>query len=415
MAVLVVVVAGIALVVLGWLLIPWHWLPGAQSLARVRPDQVLSPDQLDRVTAYSGMQRTLSLSSYGVSLVVSLLLGLTRLGSGLLGRQPRWLARRWWVQVPVGAFSLLLIGAVVTLPFGLRLHANAVRAGLATQGVAGWLRDDAVQLGVSTVYTALGALVVIGLARRAPRLWPALAGVLAGLLVLLGSFVYPVLVEPLFNSFTSLPAGPLRSSIMALASKEHVRLDDVLVADASRRTTTLNAYVTGFGDTRRVVLYDNTVKDLPPAQVEAIVAHELGHAEHDDVLTGTVLGAFGAAFGVGLLGLLVSSGGLLRRAGATGPGDPRVLALLLALTATGTFLASPVENAASRAIEARADRTGLLTTRDPDAFDAMQERLALQALAEPAPPAFTQYWFGTHPTTVQRIGMAEAMRDQLTR
>jgi STE24 endopeptidase len=214
-------------------------------------------------------------------------------------------------------------------------------------------------------------------------------------------------VEPLFNSFTSLPAGPLRTEILALARTEHVPVDDVLVADASRRTTTLNAYVSGFGSTRRVVLYDNVVTTLPRAQIEMIVAHELGHARHEDVLVGTVLGAVGAAFGVGLLGWLLGSRRLLRRAGAQGPGDARVVPLVLALAAVGAFVASPVQNTISRAVEARADLTSLQATGDPATFVAMQRQLTLSSLADPTPPWFSQFWFGSHPTVLQRIGLAE--------
>ena len=136
-----------------------------------------------------------------------------------------------------------------------------------------------------------------------------MAGGLLGVLVLAGSFVYPVVIEPLFNSFTSLPDGQLRTDILALAEQEHVPVDDVLVADASRRTTTLNAYVSGFGSTRRVVLYDNLVNDVPEDETLSVVAHELAHAKHDDVLTGSLLGAAGAVFGVGLLALLVGAAG----------------------------------------------------------------------------------------------------------
>ena len=83
------------------------------------------------------------------------------------------------------------------------------------------------------------------------------------------------MVEPLFNWFTPLADGPLRTQILELADEEGVEVDDVLVADASRRTTTLNAYVSGFGSTRRVVVYDNLVDDLPEDQALSVVAHEL--------------------------------------------------------------------------------------------------------------------------------------------
>jgi STE24 endopeptidase len=224
-----------------------------------------------------------------------------------------------------------------------------------------------------------------------------------------GSFVYPVVVEPLFNHFTPMKAGPLRSDVFRLAEQEHVHIGDVLVADASRRTTTLNAYVSGFGSTRRVVVYDTLLDGLPQAQIEMIVAHELGHAKHDDVLLGTTLGALGSAFGIGLLGLVLGSRRVLERADARGLADARAVPLVLALAVVGSLLASPVQNTISRAIEARADRTALEATHDPETFIEMQRQLALRSLADPTPPAWSQFWFGSHPTTLQRIGMAESL------
>jgi STE24 endopeptidase len=100
---------------------------------------------------------------------------------------------------------------------------------------------------------------------------------------------------------------------------------------------------------------------------------------------------------------------VLRRTDVSGLGDARVVPLLLALSVVGSLLASPIQNTISRAIEARADRTSLEATRDPETFIAMQKQLALRSLADPTPPAWSQFWFGSHPTTLQRIGMAEAM------
>ena len=225
--------------------------------------------------------------------------------------------------------------------------------------------------------------------------------------VVLGSSVYPLVVEPLFNHFTPMSAGPLRSSILALAREDGVRLQDVLVADASRRTTSVNAYVDGFGATRRVVVYDTLLRDLPPAQVRSVVAHELGHAKDDDVLTGTLLGAAGSIVGVGLLGVLMPL--VRRRTRTAGAADPGAVPALLALVAVGTLVAAPLQNAISRAIEARADRTALVTTHDPAAFVAMQRELVLAAHADPSPPWLTQWWFGTHDSMVQRVALAEAL------
>jgi STE24 endopeptidase len=253
-------------------------------------------------------------------------------------------------------------------------------------------------LAVGVVATSIALVVLVGVARRWPRAWPAAAGVLMAGLVMLGSFVYPLLVEPLFNHFEPLPDGPLRTQVLALADQEGVQVDDVLVADASRRTTTLNAYVSGFGSSRRVVVYDNLVDDVDDRQVLSVVAHELGHARHDDVLTGSLLGAAGALFGVGLLGLLVG-----------GVAEPRQVPRVLALAAVATLLVSPVQNAISRRIEARADVASLRATHDPQAFIEVQKELARKSLADPTPYAVTQFWFGSHPTTLQRIALAERL------
>ena len=266
-----------------------------------------------------------------------------------------------------------------------------------------------VSLLVSWVFVGVTVLLVIGTARVSPRRWPLWTAFAGVVLTVAGSFVYPVVVEPLFNSFTPLPAGALRTQILRLAKVEGVPIHDVLVADASRRTTTLNAYVSGFGSTRRVVLYDNLLHAEPQRVILSVVGHELGHARHHDVANGTALGAAGAALGAGLLGLLMGRRRLLDRAGVSSPGSPEAVALLVALAAAGSLLASPFENTASRAVEARADRAALESTHDYAAFVTVQKELALRSLSDPTPPALSQFWFGSHPTALQRIGIADAL------
>jgi STE24 endopeptidase len=398
----VAAVAGGAFVVMALLVVPWHWLPGGHVEA-VPATEVFTAGQIARGEHVAGMLRHAAWGNIVVSVAVALVLGFTRLGSMIVSRLPGW----WWTKVALGCLVVTGLGAVASLPLAWRAQRVRLSEGLSHQGWAGWAGDRALSLGVTWVFTAVAVLVLVGLARAAPRTWPLWGALAAASLTIVGSFAYPVLVEPLFNHFSPMKAGELRSDIFRLAAREHVHLDDVLVADASRRTTTLNAYVSGFGSTRRVVVYDTLLDGLPQPQVEAIVAHELGHAKHDDVLTGTVLGALGAAFAVGLLGVVLTRRSILAKSGVDGLGDPRVVALLLALSVAGSLLASPVENTISRAIEARADRTSLEATRDPATFIEMQKQLSLRSLADPTPPAWSQFWFGSHPTALQRIGMAE--------
>jgi STE24 endopeptidase len=144
--------------------------------------------------------------------------------------------------------------------------------------------------------------------------------------------------------------------------------------------------------------------------VELVVAHELGHVKHRDVLVGTALGAVGAAGAVCLLGLLLSARPLLSAAGAASAADPRSLPLLAACAALLGAAAGPLQGAVSRRIEARADRHALDLTQDPDQFVAMQRRLAVANVADIDPPRALQLLFGTHPSTARRIAAARAWR-----
>lgn len=404
-SVAVTATAALAFVVAAALLVPWQWLPGQQQLDAVPAESLFTRAQIDRAEEFAWLMRLSGWGNLVISLLVALWLGLTRAGSRLVGSIPG----PWFGKVIGGVGAVTLIGAVVVVPLAARAQHLRLDAGLSSQAWGAWFTDRAVSFLTLWAFTAIGLLAVVALARRAPRTWPAWGAVTAAGLTMLGSFVYPVLVEPLSNNFDSMPSGSLRTEIFALAAAENVEIDDVLVADASRRTTTLNAYVSGFGSTRRVVVYDTVLEGLSEPEVRVIVAHELAHAQHHDVLVGTSLGALGAGFGVGLLGLLLRRRGLLDRAGATGAGDPRVVPLVLALAAVGALAASPIENTISRAVEARADRTSLVATDDLATFTTMQRQLALRSLADPTPPRLSQFWFGSHPTVLQRIGLARAV------
>ena len=402
--VLIAVLAAMALALL--LTVPWTVLPGAHPVVDVAKD--FSPAQIARETAYHAAVRPPAYASLVISLLLAGLLGLTPLGSRLVG-----LVRTGWVvQTVVGVLLLMLVGRLLTLPFDARAEVVQRRYGLSRQTWASWSTDQVKGLLVSWLLTTMVLLLVLGLVRLAPRTWWAWSAGVTAALVVAGSFAYPVLIEPVFNQFTSLPAGQLRTDLLALADRDGVPVKDVLVADASRRTSALNAYVSGFGSTRRIVLYDTLVQSSSPREVELIVAHELGHAKRQDVLHGTLLGALGSAAGICLLALLLSWAPLLRRAGASGPGDPRALALVLFLVAAGTFLLSPATNLVSRRIEARADLHSLQLTCDPQTYIASFTHLAVVNLADLQPNPLLYAWFSSHPSAPQRIALARTYAER---
>ena len=407
-ALVAAVVLGGALVVVIAVATPWVVLadpPGGPT--PVDPGAGLTESQIRRAEAFAAALRPASLLSLTLGLGTAAALGLTRLGARLVTRVAAPFGGGWVAQVFLGVGVLSVIGRLVTLPVSAYAEMVRHRYGLSTRGWGLWLRDVTVATAISAVVTALALWSLLWLVRRAPRTWWAWsAGVAAGFVVI-GSFLYPVVFEPAFNRFDPLPAGELRTELLGLAYESGVPVRDVLVSDASRRTTALNAYVSGLGATRRIVVYDTTLEDLPDEQIESIVAHELGHVANRDVLTGTLIGALGAAAATALLGWLLTWTPLLRRVGADGPGDPRVLPLVLFLLAAGSLLATPVQNTVSRQIEARADLHALDLTGDPESFVAMQRRLSTTNLSDPDPPAVWQWFFGSHPTTAQRVAFAE--------
>lgn len=382
-------------------LVPWQPVPGGTP-APVAPEQVFTGAEIARAELYAHDARLLGWASLFMSTLVALGLGFTQVGSRLLGR----FRLPWPVTVLVLTGLVLLLGRVATLPFGLMGWQQRRLSGLSNQSLTGYLTDQGRSFAVGWVLTAIALVVLVGCARRWERGWPLVAAGLSATLVVISSWLAPVVVEPLFNDFTTMPEGPLRTRIMALAAEEGVSLDEVLVADASRRTTTLNAYVSGMGNSRRVVVYDTLLEELPRDQALSVVAHELAHAKHRDVEVGTALGAAGGVAGIGLLALLVAAPAVRRRAGVGGMADPRVVALVLALGSVGGLAMSPVESTISRRIETRADVDALKATGDPVAFIEMQRRLALTSLSDPTPPPWAQVWFGSHPTTLERIAVA---------
>lgn len=403
-------VVSVALAIIVIITTPWDWLPGG-SLAPIDQTGGLPSGTLERIDSYRDQIVPVGLASTGVSLVVAIVLGLTPWGARLVRRLP---GSRWWpLQVLLAVAALLAVGRIVTLPLAIRAQSVQKDFDLATNSWPEWTTDLLTSWAVSVVFAAVPLVVVIAMARRWRRWWLP-ASLAAGGLVIIGSFGYPLVVEPLFNNFEEMPDGPLRTSLIQLAESDGIHVDDVLVADASRRTNSLNAYVSGFGATKRIVVYDTLLRDATPDEVRIVVAHELGHAKNDDVLYGTLVGALGAIAGVTLLALLVTSRRLADRAGypAGPPRDARVVPAIMALVACGAFLISPVQNLLSRAIEARADVHSLDLTHDPETFEATQRRLATANLSDPWPPRLLYAWYASHPTLAQRIAIAQGWQQR---
>ena len=405
-AIIGLLVLGAALLLAIAVSTPWTPLrsgPGGPVATDARRD--FSAAEIAKENGYRSQIRPPAYTGMVLSLVVSGLLGLTTAGARIVDAVARPFGGGWWTKAVLGGLAITVIGRVLTLPFDMAVERAQRRYGLSTQTWSSWGVDQLKGFGVSAVFLILTLSVFYALAQWSPRQWWAYAAGAGVVLVLSTSFLYPVLLEPVFNKFTSMPAGPLRDSLLQLAERDGVPVKDVLVADASRRTSALNAYVSGFASTRRIVVYDTLVNTAPPAEVELVVAHELGHAKRQDVLVGTALGALALAATMPLLWLLLNTS-LVRRAGATAAGDPRGVALLLFLIAAMTAIAGPAESLVSRRVEARADVHSLDLSKDPQTFVEAERRLALTNISDVEPNALIYGLFYTHPSTPERIAIA---------
>jgi STE24 endopeptidase len=406
-ALVALVVLGAALVAVLAFTTPWSSAPapsGGRTPVSVSPD--FTEEQHAREDRFHRELRPWSYGSIVVGLLLTLALGLTPLGARIVELVARPLGGGWAWQAVLGALALGLIGQAVSLPLAMRGELVLRRYGLSTQDWGSWWVDTLKGWAVAAVLGSLAALVFFAVVRAAPNWWWAWVAGGAAALVFVLSFIYPVLFEPIFNKFTPMPASSLRTELMEMAERDGVPVKDVLVADASRRTTALNAYVSGYGASRRIVVYDTLLRDAPDAEVELVVAHELGHAKRNDVLYGTAIGALGTAAVLCLVYLVVGWAPLLRRAGVESVGDPRSMALLLAVVSVFGLVGLPIQNLISRRIEARADVHSLELTGDPEMFIQMQKRLSVKNISDLDPNPFVYAVFSSHPTGPERIALA---------
>jgi STE24 endopeptidase len=376
---------------------------GLLDAAPVAATDYFSARELDRAEDYRGPQRLLGIAGLVVSAGTLAFVAI---------RPPRRVrraleraGRRPLLGAAAAGASLTVVLVLVTLPFAAIGHERAVDVGLSTQSWGHWLGDVGKAAGVQAVLAAGGAAILMGLIRRFPRHWwlPTSGAVVALSAVFL--FLSPIVIEPLFNRFEPLRDRALAAEIEESAQTLGVRVEDVLVADASRRTTTGNAYVSGLGPSKRVVLYDTLLDGrFTDGEIRAIAAHELAHVARAHLWKGLAWFALLAVPAVFLIAAVTE-----RRGGLD---DPANVPLALALAAVFFLATLPLQNLASRRYEAEADWLALVATQDPESAARLDRRLVTTNLGDPQPPAWFYALFSTHPSAMERIAMAEVFRDR---
>lgn len=389
-------------------LTPWGSTADGEQSGRLL-EHYFTPAEIQRSDDFHDAAKWPSWLRLLMDIVLAVVVGFSPIGRRLVDvvRARQW---RWWVHVVALVALVSVVVRLLTLPFSAWGHHVASEYGLATQTWAEWMVDVLKSLGIGVILGSVALLALVGLARRFRRRWFVPAACLAAAAAVTVSFAYPLVFEPVFNTFTALPDARLKQQLLDLAERDQIEVSEVLEADASRRTTALNAYVSGIGPTKRIVVYDTLVASAPDREVALVVAHELGHADADDVLVGTAHAALGSALAVVALFVVLSLERPRRPLGVGSAADPAVVPIVLALSVLAGFAATPIVNTVSRQVEGRADLHSLELTRDPGTFIALHRRLAVTNLSHLDPNPLLAWWFNSHPTTLDRLAAAESWR-----
>jgi STE24 endopeptidase len=366
----------------------------------------LSPEKRARSDAYFEGGYWLQLWEFLYGAGVALLLLQTRFSAWMRDRAVR-LTRFLPLQTTAYGVQFIVVSAVLSLPLAVYTdHFREVQYGLGTQSFAGWFGDWAKGLLVSVVLGCGLMMALFGVVRRLPRTWHVWGAVVMVAFLVLTSVIGPVFIAPLFNQYTPLRDPKVVDPILRLARANGITADKVFEMDASRQTTRVSANVSGFLGTTRITLNDNLLKRCSPAEVEAVMAHEIGHDVLNHVFKAMMF--FGILIVGGFAALRWATEGLLRRFGGRwglrGIGDPAVTPLVMLLFATGSFLATPFTNSFIRSQETEADIFGLNAARQPDAFAEVALKLAEYRKLEPGP--VEEWIFYDHPSGAARIRMA---------
>ncbi|HHW18587.1 MAG TPA: M48 family metallopeptidase [Firmicutes bacterium] len=307
----------------------------------------------------------------------------------------------------LGALLYAMVGlflSFVSLPFQLyRGYYLEKSFGLSRMTISMWLLDYAKSTAFTIVVYVLAGALTASLALRFPRTWPYLLTVVFLVGNVFSAFIYPQVVAPAFDKFVPLEDPVLLQEVRALSGKAGMKVDKVLVMEASRKTARSNAYFAGIGSTKQVVLYDTLLSGNSLNEVRLVLAHELGHWRFGHVVKGILASTAGAFVVLAIFAMV--SGSLPK---TLVPRDlSRFLLALFVFASLSSYVLTPAGSFLSRRFEAQADRYSIALTGDSISFVSAQVNLARSNLGDVEPPPFIRWFAWTHPTTLERIRMAE--------
>lgn len=366
----------------------------------------ISPEDLERAVAYTRGGHWLLLWGALVSIVVAWIIIRTGVLSGIRDRMERRRKRPKLVSLLVGV-TWLLMDFVLTLPWAIyQGWWRETQYGLTEQPLAGWLGEAVLSTAITTLFAGLLIVGLYAIIRHARRLWWAWGAGLTAVAVVFMLIVSPILIEPLFNTYTPAPDGPMRDAVVELAHATGTPDDKIYIFDGSKQSDRYTANVSGLFGSARVAMSDVMfAKGADLAEVRGVVGHEMGHYVHMHSLWMAGIMILLAAIVFWLIDRLFPLAKRLLGANRVGDiSDPAGLPVLAAIGAVIGLLLTPVTNTMIRTIEADADQFSLTHANEPDGLSK-----ALIKTAEyraPSPSAIEEILFYDHPSVENRIRRA---------
>jgi STE24 endopeptidase len=342
------------------------------------------------------------------NLVVTAVIMLGLLQSGLASRLSGWAARvtgrRGLLWLLLGALPIVAALTVVQIPWDAYVgFFREQQYGMSNQSFGAWLGDWAKSTVIGIIGMTILSFALLWLVRSAPKTWWAWGTLVTASLLAVVIAVGPVFIEPLFNTYKPMAESPLRNQILSMARANGVPAHDVLVVDASRQTKRISANVAGLGGTMRVALNDNLLNQSTPAEVRAVMGHELGHYVLDHIWSGIIY--LSIVILLGYLAVARFAPALIarygRRWGVGSLADPAAIPIVLLIFSAYLVVMTPVTNTITRVQEQQADMFGLNAARAPDGFASAAMKLSQYRKLEPG--HWEEIIFYDHPSGRTRV------------
>lgn len=375
------------------------------------PDEQQKEKRLEQAIRYQNAKNIHFFADQGYTilfLILFLFLGL----SAFLRRQVEKISKKRFWLIFFYSLIFILLAFIVGLPssyYGFHLEQKFE---LSNQNFSEWFGE---QLKGLLVLFIIGLIAIEGIyfaLKKAPKTWWIYVSVVFVLFTVLLVNLAPILIMPLFNIYTPLPEGEIRDGLTALSEKADVKVEEIYQMDMSKQTKKANAMFTGLGNTKRIILGDNLIREYTTDEIEVVIAHEMGHNILSHIWKIIALMSFISA--IGFLVIHLTMGRIINRFRKSlrieNMADIASLPLFMLIFAIFSLITLPIMPAYSRHLERQADKFALDLTNNPDAAISAFEKLAYQNLSNPNPHPVIEFLLYDHPPISKRIKFAETYK-----